>query len=47
MVEGKNEARGQWIGRTSQIKVLNFTAPAGMELKSGSYVRRARDRQLS
>ena len=29
MVEGKNEARGQWIGRTSQNKTLNFTAPAG------------------
>ena len=27
MVEGKNEARGQWIGRTSQNKTLNFTAP--------------------
>src|SRR5207237_10721205 len=26
MVEGKNEARGQWIGRTSQRKTLNFTA---------------------
>jgi tRNA-2-methylthio-N6-dimethylallyladenosine synthase len=38
MVEGKNEARGQWIGRTSQIKVLNFTAPADVELKAGSYV---------
>jgi len=38
MVEGKNEARGQWIGRTSQIKVMNFTAPAGTELRSGSYV---------
>jgi tRNA-2-methylthio-N6-dimethylallyladenosine synthase len=38
MVEGKNPARGQWIGRTSQIKVLNFTAPAGVELASGSYV---------
>ena len=38
MVEGKNEARGQWIGRTSQIKVLNFTAPDGVELKTGSYV---------
>jgi tRNA-2-methylthio-N6-dimethylallyladenosine synthase len=38
MVEGKNAARGQWIGRTSQIKVLNFTAPEGTELKSGSYV---------
>jgi tRNA-2-methylthio-N6-dimethylallyladenosine synthase len=38
MVEGKNEARGQWIGRTSQIKVMNFTAPKGVEFKSGSYV---------
>ena len=38
MVEGKNEARGQWIGRTSQIKVMNFTAPDGAELKNGSYV---------
>ncbi len=38
MVEGKNEARGQWIGRTSQIKVMNFTVPPGTELKSGSYV---------
>ncbi len=26
MVEGYNEARGQWIGRTSQNKTLNFTA---------------------
>ncbi|MBI3476029.1 MAG: tRNA (N6-isopentenyl adenosine(37)-C2)-methylthiotransferase MiaB [Acidobacteria bacterium] len=38
MVEGKNCSRGQWIGRTSQIKVLNFTAPEGTELKVGSYV---------
>ena len=38
MVEGKNEARSQWVGRTSQIKVLNFTAPAGVQLKPGSYV---------
>jgi tRNA-2-methylthio-N6-dimethylallyladenosine synthase len=38
MVEGKNAARGQWIGRTSQIKVLNFTVPEGVELKTGSYV---------
>jgi tRNA-2-methylthio-N6-dimethylallyladenosine synthase len=38
MVEGKNPARGQWIGRTSQIKVLNFTAPQGVELQTGSYV---------
>ena len=28
MVEGYNEPRNQWIGRTSQNKTLNFTAPA-------------------
>jgi tRNA-2-methylthio-N6-dimethylallyladenosine synthase len=39
MVEGKNAARGQWVGRTSQIKVLNFTTPAGVELAVGSYVK--------
>ncbi|HEX6501845.1 MAG TPA: tRNA (N6-isopentenyl adenosine(37)-C2)-methylthiotransferase MiaB [Terriglobales bacterium] len=38
MVEGKNQARGQWIGRTTQNKVLNFTALAGTELATGSYV---------
>ena len=38
MVEGKNEARGQWVGRTSQIKVLNFTAPEGVSFRTGSYV---------
>jgi tRNA-2-methylthio-N6-dimethylallyladenosine synthase len=38
MVEGKNAVRGQWIGRTSQIKVLNFTAREGTVLKTGSYV---------
>src|SRR3954463_12654277 len=27
MVEGKNEVRGQWVGRTSQNKVMNFTVP--------------------
>ncbi len=36
MVEGRNEARQQWIGRTSQNKVLNFTA--GTNLVPGSYV---------
>lgn len=39
MVEGKNEARGQWIGRTSQNKTLNFTVPEGQTLRAGSYVR--------
>jgi tRNA-2-methylthio-N6-dimethylallyladenosine synthase len=38
MVEGKNDARRQWIGRTSQNKVLNFTAPKDVFLAPGSYV---------
>jgi tRNA-2-methylthio-N6-dimethylallyladenosine synthase len=38
MVEGKNEARGQWIGRTSQNKTLNFTAPETSVAKVGTYV---------
>ena len=38
MVEGKNEAREQWSGRTSQNKVLNFTAPSGATPALGSYV---------
>jgi tRNA-2-methylthio-N6-dimethylallyladenosine synthase len=38
MVEGKNEARGQWMGRTSQNKTLNFTAPPHAVPKAGSYV---------
>jgi tRNA-2-methylthio-N6-dimethylallyladenosine synthase len=37
MVEGKNPARGQWIGRTSQNKVLNFTAPEQAVPGAGSY----------
>jgi tRNA-2-methylthio-N6-dimethylallyladenosine synthase len=36
MVEAKNEARGQWIGRTTQNKTLNFIADRDLEL--GSYV---------
>jgi tRNA-2-methylthio-N6-dimethylallyladenosine synthase len=38
MVEGKNPARGQWIGRTSQNKTLNFTVGGSQEPKMGSYV---------
>jgi len=38
MVEGQNPARGQWIGRTSQNKTLNFTASPAVDLKPGSYV---------
>ena len=37
MVEGRNEARGQWVGRTSQNKTLNFTAPHAAALGSGMY----------
>jgi tRNA-2-methylthio-N6-dimethylallyladenosine synthase len=38
MVEAKNEARQQWIGRTSHNKTLNFTAPGASALQPGSYV---------
>ena len=38
MVEGRNDARGQWIGRTSQNKTLNFTAPELAAPKVGTYV---------
>jgi len=38
MVEGRNEARGQWIGRTSQHKVLNFTTSPQQEPRPGQYV---------
>jgi tRNA-2-methylthio-N6-dimethylallyladenosine synthase len=38
MVEGRNEARGQWIGRTSQNKTLNFTVPETSAPQIGSYV---------
>src|SRR5581483_5557457 len=37
MVEGRNQARGQWIGRTSQHKVLNFTAPAERQFSIGEH----------
>ena len=36
MVESRNEARKQWMGRTSQNKTLNFTAST--DPKVGSYV---------
>ena len=29
MVEGFNKATGQWIGRTSQNRTLNFLHPGG------------------
>ncbi len=37
MVEGRNEARAQWIGRTSHNKTLNFTAPQNALPKAGNY----------
>ncbi|MGC2543764.1 MAG: MiaB/RimO family radical SAM methylthiotransferase, partial [Candidatus Sulfotelmatobacter sp.] len=39
MVEGKNEARQQWIGRTSHNKTLNFSAPGESRLEAGTYVK--------
>ena len=39
MVEGKNTARGQIIGRTSQNKTLNFTCGDKAEPKTGDYVK--------
>jgi tRNA-2-methylthio-N6-dimethylallyladenosine synthase len=39
MVEGKNESRNQWIGRTSQNKTLNFTAPETSIPQVGAYVK--------
>jgi tRNA-2-methylthio-N6-dimethylallyladenosine synthase len=38
MVEGKNQARGQLVGRTSQNKTLNFTLGSAPEPSVGSYV---------
>ena len=38
MVEGKNVARAQMIGRTSQNKTLNFTTNSGTEPRIGEYV---------
>ena len=38
MVEGKNEARGQIVGRTSQNITLNFTTPENGVPAVGSYV---------
>jgi tRNA-2-methylthio-N6-dimethylallyladenosine synthase len=38
MVEGKNEARVQWNGRTTQNTILNFKVPEGVEPAMGSYI---------
>jgi tRNA-2-methylthio-N6-dimethylallyladenosine synthase len=39
MVEGYNPARAQWIGRTSQNKIVNFTAVNQAAPGLGAYVR--------
>ncbi len=39
LVEGRNQALGQWVGRTSCNRVLNFTVPeAGGEPLTGRYL---------
>jgi tRNA-2-methylthio-N6-dimethylallyladenosine synthase len=38
LVEGFNRATGQWIGRTSQHKTLNFIRPAAEENLLGQYL---------
>ena len=37
MVEGRNEARGQIIGRSTQNKTINFTANSPILPATGSY----------
>jgi len=37
LVEGRNQARQQWLGRTTQNKTLNFTAPESAPPALGSY----------
>ena len=39
MVEGRNDARRQYIGRTTHNKTLNFTAPETSVPQPGTYVR--------
>ncbi len=38
LVEGRNHALGQWIGRTSQNRTLNFTHPETPEPLAGKYI---------
>jgi tRNA-2-methylthio-N6-dimethylallyladenosine synthase len=38
LVEGRNQSLGQWIGRTSQNRTLNFTAPDTGEPLIGRYM---------
>jgi tRNA-2-methylthio-N6-dimethylallyladenosine synthase len=39
MVEGRNQALGQWIGRTSSNRTLNFTHPAESPARAGQYLK--------
>ena len=39
MVEGRNEARGQIIGRSTQNKTVNFTSTSPILPATGSYAR--------
>jgi len=39
MIEGRNEARGQIIGRSSQNKTVNFTTTSPILPSTGSYAR--------
>jgi tRNA-2-methylthio-N6-dimethylallyladenosine synthase len=39
LVEGRHEALGQWVGRTTQNRVVNFTIPSGEEIRLGEYRR--------
>jgi len=38
LVEGFNRVTGQWMARTSQNRVVNFTAPSGCGQLEGKYV---------
>lgn len=38
LVEGRNEALGQWIGRTSQNRTLNFTHAGSEDSLEGKYL---------
>jgi tRNA-2-methylthio-N6-dimethylallyladenosine synthase len=38
MVEGRNQALGQWIGRTTSNRTLNFTHPAAEAPSAGEYL---------
>lgn len=38
LIEGYNRSTGQWIGRTAQNRILNFTAAANATLLEGQYL---------